>query len=444
MNDMNIQHFENQRLGESYDRILHPSGLEIYVFPKRMTTTYAMFATRYGSIDQDFRLEGEPESATVHVPAGVAHFLEHKMFTNEDGVDSFARFSTWGADANAYTAYNRTVYLFGCTDHFDLSLTELLRFVTHPCFPKESVEKEKGIIAQEIKMYDDDAYERCFTELLRCLYHRHPVRQNICGTVESIAEITPKTLMDCYRVFYNLSNMALVVCGNVTTEEVLAVADRELPMQKPVSIVRAEIDEPDDTCRPRYSLHMQVAKPIFHIGFKDTGHRASAPERQRREAIMSILNEMLFSRSGELFNSLFESGKISPGFSYGYSMSDDFSFDSLAGEADDPESVLSEILDYLDRRRREGLDREVFARCRRVMCAEYIKDFDSTEEIASDLLGHVFDGGEIFTYGDLLRGVTFEDTERLLHEVFRPDRVCMSVVLPLEHETHTYEREETQ
>lgn len=423
--------FESDRLKETYDRIHHPSGLDIYVFPKDMTTTYAMFATRYGSVDRDFRLGGEPESATVHVPAGVAHFLEHKMFTNEDGVDSFARFSSWGADANAYTAYNRTVYLFGCTDHFDLSLTELLRFVTHPYFPEESVNKERGIIAQEIKMYDDDAYERCFSELLRCLYRVHPVRENICGTVKSIGEITSKTLMDCYRVFYNLSNMVLVVCGNVTTDEVLRIADRELPRQAPVEIVRCMPDEPDAIFRSRSSLRMQVAKPIFNIGFKDTGHRLPPIERQHREAVMSILNEMLFSRAGELYNSLFESGKLSPGFSYGYSMSDTFSFNSLAGEADDPEEVLREILSYIEEKKRTGLDHEVFARCRRVMCAEYVKDFDSTEEIAGDLLGYVFDDGEIFAYGDLLRGVTFDDTLRLMHELFRPDRVCMSVVRPL-------------
>ena len=146
---------------------------------------------------------------------------------------------------------------------------------------------------------------------------------------------------------------------------------------------------------------------------------------------MSILNEMLFSRSGELFNSLFESGKISPGFSYGYSMSDGFSFNSLSGEAEDPEAVLREILDYIEDKKRTGLDPRTFARCKRVMCAEYVKDFDSTEEIAGDLLGYVFDEGEMFTYGELLSRVTQEDTERLLQEVFDPMRVCMAVIVPL-------------
>ena len=396
-----------------------------------MTTTYAMFATRFGSVDQDFCLKGNSEQAKIHVPAGVAHFLEHKMFSNEDGVDSFERFSAYGADANAYTAHNRTVYLFGCTENFGQSLAELLRFVTHPYFTEESVRKERGIIAQEIKMYDDDAYERCFTELLRCLYHVHPVRENICGTVQSIEKITPEILMDCYRVFYNLSNMALVVCGHVGLDEILEIADRELPQQAPVHIVRSLPDEPETVFRSRFDMKMQVAKPIFNIGFKDQGHLLTAMERQRREAIMSVLNEMLFSRSGELFNSMYESGLISPGFSYGYSMSDTFSFNSLAGEAADPDAVLSKILAYIEEKKKTGLDPQAFARCRRVMCAEYIKDFDSTEEIAGDLLGYVFDEGEIFTYGELLRQVTIEDTERLLHEVFVPERVCMAVVSPL-------------
>ena len=426
-----LQQFKNDRLQETYDLIHHPSGLDIYVFPKKLTTTYALFATRFGSVDQDFRLEDDPEQNVVHVPAGVAHFLEHKMFSNEDGVDSFERFSAYGADANAYTAHNRTVYLFGCTEHFALSLKELLRFVTHPYFTEESVKKERGIIAQEIKMYDDDAYERCFSELLKCLYHVHPIRQNICGTVQSIEKITPKTLMDCYRVFYNLSNMALVICGNVSVDEVLAIADEELPREDAVHIVRSISDEPDTVFRSRFEIAMPVAKPIFYIGFKDKGYRLSAADRQRREAIMSILNEMLFSRSGELFNSLFENGKISPGFSYGYSMSDTFSFNSLAGEADDPEEVLREILAYIEQKKQEGLDERVFARCRRVMCAEYMKDFDSTEEIANSLLGYVFDDGEMFSYGELLKGVTQADVEQLLHEVFNTEYVCMSVVNPI-------------
>ena len=426
-----ITQWKSERLGESYERIRHASGLDIYLFPKSMTTTYALFATRFGSVDQDFRLEGDPENEVVHVPAGVAHFLEHKMFANEDGVDSFERFSAYGADANAYTAHNRTVYLFGATENFDQSLTELLRFVTHPYFTEDSVKKECGIIAQEIKMYDDDAYERCFSELLKSLYHTHPIRQNICGTVPSIKQITPQTLMDCYRVFYNLSNMALVICGNVTREEILAIADRELPREEAVHIVRSVPDEPDTVFRSRFEVEMPVAKPIFHIGFKDRGHRGSALERQRREAIMSILNEMLFSRSGELFNSLFENGKISPGFSYGYSMSDTFSFNSLAGEADDPELVLREILAYIEKKKEEGLDETVFARCRRVMCAEYVKDFDSTEEIANSLLGYVFDEGEMFAYGDLLKDVTLADAEQLLHEAFSPEYVCMAVVKPM-------------
>ena len=435
MNKLRFERFESERLQETYDRYRHPSGLDIYIFPKQMTATYAMFATRFGSVDRDFRLADDPEGKSVHVPAGVAHFLEHKMFSNEDGVDSFERFCAYGADANAYTAYNKTVYLFGCTENFAQSLSELLRFVTHPYFTAESVGKEQGIIAQEIKMYDDDPYERCFTELLRCLYHVHPVRENICGTVKSIRQITPQVLMDCYRVFYNLSNMALVICGNVDADEILAVADRELPNEPPVQIMRHLPDEPEAVHRPRFEMSMQVAKPIFNIGFKDSGHCLSPMERQRREAAMSILNEMLFSRSGELFNSLFEDGKISPGFSYGYSMCDSFSFNSLAGEADDPETVLRAILDYIDEKKKNGLDAKNFARCKRVMCAEYIKDFDSTEEIANDLLGYVFDEGEMFTYGELLRQVTQEDTERLLHEVFDRERVCMAVVTPLKHKT---------
>lgn len=431
-NDPERVRFADRALNESYEKVIHPSGLTVYVFPKRLTTQYALLATRYGSVDEDFYVAGEngDDGHAMHLPAGVAHFLEHKMFENEDGVDSAQRFSALGADANAYTTTNRTVYLFGCTENFDASLAELIRFVTHPYFPAESVEREKGIIAQEIKMYDDDPYERSFMELMNCLYEKNPVKINICGTVESIGKITPEMLYRSHRIFYHPSNMALVVCGDVTTEQVLAVVDKELSATPSRRIVRGVCDEPPEVYMPRADVKMPVSKPIFLIGFKDEGWRLDDAERLRRDAGMSILNEMLFSRAGRLYNALFESGKISPGLSYGYSVSSTFSFNSVGGEAEDPEAVLEDILAELARVRREGLSREDFERSRRVMLAEHVKNFDSTAEIANDLLSFAFDGGEIFTYGHLLSEVSFEDVTELLHTSMAPERVAMAVVHP--------------
>ena len=422
--------FVSERLGERYVRIDHESGLAIYIFPKVLSTTYAILSARYGSVDRKFRLEG---GTWVEVPDGVAHFLEHKLFENEDGSDSFERFSELGADANAYTTCNRTSYLFSCTDRLEESLEELLNFVTHPHFTKASVKREQGIIAEEIRMYDDNPWERCFQNLMEGLYERNPIRVNICGTEKTIAEITPKILNDCYRAFYQLSNMALIVCGEVEEEAVLRVADRVLPKQGKMIPVERWIELEDATSyRSRVSARMQVAKPIFSIGIKDGKVPTDPRERIRRDAAMSLLEEILFSRSGRFYNTLFEEGLITPSYSYGYSIAEGFAFHALTGECDDPEEIERRFLAFLEEAKREGVSREDFERCRRALYADVIRNYDSTEDIATELLTFVFDGGELFDYPSVIESLTWEEINTLLLEL--PDRsaLCLSAVYPME------------
>ena len=220
----NFEIFESSAVREKYYLHHHPSGLDIYLFPKKLTTTYAVFGANYGSVDNTFKTSKDGDFITV--PDGIAHFLEHKLFANEDGSDAFEHFSAFGADANAYTSFNKTAYLFSCTDNFEESLGELLDFVTHPYFTEDSVKKEIGIIAQEIKMYDDTPSDRCFYGMLEGMYEHHSIRRNICGSVDSISKITPKLLYDCYGTFYNLSNMALVISGDVELDTVIRIAPR--------------------------------------------------------------------------------------------------------------------------------------------------------------------------------------------------------------------------
>ena len=214
MNNIPSVTYKSDLLREEYTKFSHPSGLDIYVFPKKLSTTYAIFGAKYGSIHNRFKLDGESDWTVV--PDGIAHFLEHKLFACPDGTDAFERFSEYGADANAYTSFNKTCYLFSCTDRFEESLGELLDFVTHPYFTEESVNSEIGIISEEIKMYDDNPSDRCFYGMLEGMYKSNSVRRNICGTKKSISRITPELLYSCYNTFYQLSNMALVVCGDVS------------------------------------------------------------------------------------------------------------------------------------------------------------------------------------------------------------------------------------
>ena len=425
--------FESSLLREKYYRFKHASGLPVYVFPKKLSTTYAIFGTHYGSIDNVFSLNGG--ESFLSVPDGIAHFLEHKLFANEDGSDSFEHFSAIGADANAYTSFNKTAYLFSCTNNFEAALGELADFVTHPYFTKESVKKECGIIAQEIKMYDDHPSESCYYGMLGGLYKNHSVKRNICGSVESIGKITPELLYDCYRAFYDMSNMALIVCGDVSPEDVAKILDEHLP-KTPSSVKitrdRSAFAEEPAAYRERVERKMKVAKPIFNIGIKDTDIPTDAYARLKKDAAMSILSEILFSRAGKLYSELFESELISPDISYGYTMSETFAFTSIAGEANDPEAVLAKIKEYIRTLKADGLSAADFERSKRVMYAEFVKEFDSTESIANNLLAFIFEGVDIFEYANIISSVTQADVSDLLARSFEDEYFTMSCVFPLD------------
>ncbi len=421
-------------LCEEYTLFSHPSGLKIYVFPKKLTTTYAVMGVSYGSICNRFSPDGSGEMITV--PDGIAHFLEHKLFTNEDGSDSFERFAEYGADANAYTSFNKTAYLFSCTDNCAQALGELIDFVTHPYFTDESVASEIGIIAEEIKMYDDSPSDRCFYGMLEGMYEHHSIRRNICGSLDSISKITKETLYDCYNAFYNLGNMALIVCGDVDPDDILSIANAHLPLTSPEFMTVADNEnnsESDKVFLPYVEQRMQVAKPIFNIGIKDVSIPNDPDERLKKDAAMAILDEMIFSRAGRLYNDLFERDIISPHFSYGYAINKSVAYNSIAGEADDPKLVLKEILLYIDRLRQEGLSEEDFLRGKRVMYSEFVKSFDSTDNIANNLLAFFCEDGELLSYAETIESITFEDVCELFGDSFSPDRITLSVVKPLKN-----------
>ena len=423
-------------LREEYREYRHPSGLTLCIFPKKMSTTYALLGTKYGSIHNRFC--SSDSDGWITVPDGIAHFLEHKLFANEDGSDSFERFSDYGADANAYTSEGKTCYLFSCTDHFEESLEELLRFVTHPYFTPESVRSEVGIISEEIRMYDDNPTDRCFYGMLEGMYEHHSIRRNICGSVRSISRITPELLYQCYRAFYRLDNMALVVCGDVSDETVLRIADRILPAAAPtacsVKVENENAKESPSAYLPYREERMQVSKPLFNIGFKDTEIPANGEDRQHKDAAMAILNEILFSRAGELYNRMIEKEMISPFLSYGYTISSSAAYNSLAGEADDPRAVLDEVLSYLKSIEETGLSREDFLRGKRVMYAEFVKAFDSTDSIANNLFAFWCEDSEMLSYAKHLESITYEEVSDLFRRAFDPKATTLSVILPLAKE----------
>lgn len=427
MNNLTV--YENPVLREKYYRFFHNSGLAVYVFPKAYSTTCAFFGVRYGSQDNCFRVKGEREYTSV--PDGIAHYLEHRMFTQADGSDITERFSQYGADSNAFTTYAKTVYLCSGTEHVEESLAALLEFVTEPNFTDELVEKERGIIIQEILMGEDNPYNRCFDRLMEAMYHTCSVRNNVAGSVASVSGITADMLNRCYDVFYNPRNMALVVCGNVTPEAVSSVVDRSLPARfQEKQIERFHPCEPESVKAAFVETQMVVAKPIFSVGIKDPVLLADGEKRMRRYAAMSVLCDVIFCRSGILYNTLFENGLISPDFSFYYTCSDLFAYTAVSGEADNPEGVLERIKAYIRELAEQGIAATDFERSRRVLYSEYVKDFDSTEEIAYNMIDFVFDDFDLLSFGDELMNVTLDEVNALLKTAFSNEYFSLSVVRP--------------
>ena len=424
--------FTSSYLDEKYFYCKHPSGLDIYVFPKKMTSSYAFLGTRFGSVDNTFKTSETDDFITL--PDGVAHFLEHKLFINEDGSDSFERFSELGGDANAYTSSNRTAYYFGCTENFEENLKELITFVTHPYFTEESINKEIGIISEEIRMYEDNPYDRCYYGMLDGLYEKHSVKRNICGSESSIKKITPELLYECHKVFYAPSNMVLAVCGDVALADVLKIADKLLPeSNKKHSIILSNenLSEPREAHKKLVEARMNVSKPLFNIGIKDTNIPKTAEGIFKKEILMMILNDIIFSESSELYSDLLDREIIYPDMRHDYSICQSFAFNSIYGKADDPELVKKEILSYIDKLTENGIPEDDLERAKRVILAEYVKMFDSTARVANELFSYGCDGTQLFLTASVIEAATTTDMHKLLKEAFREEFFTLSVVHPI-------------
>ena len=417
----------NKTTGEKYYYTKHKSGLDIYVIPKDFATNYAVFATKYGAIDNCFKLKGEENFHEV--PDGIAHYLEHKMFENEDGVDTFSRFAKYGASANAYTSSTMTAYLFSCTNHLTENLEILLDYVSKPYFTPENVEKERGIIAQEIRMYEDNPASAIYYNLLQAMYEKHQTRVDVAGTVESIGRITPELLYDCYYTFYNFSNMTLCVSGRVDMESVLAIADRILPEREQKEIVRHYHEESAAVFQKRVSAEFEVSRPMFLLGVKDMDISPDSSVRMKKRVAMSILTDMLFGPTSAFAIDIYESGLVN-GFEASYDHALDSSRIFLEGETDEPETVYESFLAYLEENRRNGLKKEDFDRIKRATYASYIKVFDSTK-LAREFTHMIHDECDPFAFGEAIKSVTFSEVEELFHTIFREDRYAMSVINPL-------------
>ena len=404
-----------------YDVVL-PNGLTVRVVPRpQFRRSFAVFATDYGGADQRFSLG----DTWIDTPAGIAHYLEHKMFDTADG-NALNILAASGAQPNAFTSSDITAYYFECTERFQTNLEQLLSFVSVPYFTEESVEKERGIIGQEIGMVEDSPGFQVYIRLMRALYRHSPVNSSVAGTVESIAKITVQDLYNCHKAFYTPSNMALAVVGNVDPEAVLDTARRLLPAEKaPKPVVDYGEDEPE-LPKERYTeLHMEVSAPQFMIGAKVRPER-SGQAHLRQKHVGNLSMAALFGRASRFYTTLYSKN----GFEYDFDYAANAATLCLAGESANPQAVLEQVISAADEVRRNGLDKEKFQRVKNAALGNLIFSLEDMDDLAVSLAQSSFYGYNTLDAHRPEADVTMEECEAFITEHFTPERLAMSVVSP--------------
>ena len=415
---------KNDLLNEQYYEIDHESGLKIFVMEKPdYSGAFAMFGTKYGSVDTCFRIKGQ--DSYVSVPEGIAHFLEHKLFESEE-LDAFQRFNETGANANAFTSFDRTCYIFQCAGNFDKNLEILLDFVKHPYFTEETVQKEQGIIGQEIRMYQDNPDWQVLFNLLRGLYHNNPVRIDIAGTVESIAHINAELLYSCYNTFYNLSNMALAVAGNVTKDQVIEIADRILRKEEPVYFEQIVPEEPESVSQNYIEEDLGVDIKKFAIGFKET--LTDILPTPKHTLVVNLAMEVIAGKMSALYSRLMDEGLINTSFGKEYFTGRGFACSIFSGESNAPDKVRDEIIAEIKGLKDNGISDDDFDVALKKLYGAHIFGYNDVDDLAGNLIDAYFGGYGLFDTVKVYKEVKKEDVERAIAESFNTENCCLSVI----------------
>ena len=407
------------------------NGLTVAVVKKEgFTKKLAYFVTDYGAVHTEFSLEGRKYTA----PAGVAHYLEHKLFDMPGDRDVSAEFAAMGAMTNAFTSYDMTAYYFSCTENFEGCLKLLLEFVSTPYFTEESVEKERGIIDQEIGMNQDAPDSVIFENLMVSLYENHPIRVPILGTSETIREITPEVLHTCHRAFYTPGNMLLCVIGDVEPEEVAAMARQVLGMEKKEVGIKAPFREETMTVpRKEVSRVMEVAMPMFNLAFK-CEPLGLGEEAIRQEMVADLAAEALFGESSELYLRLYEEGLIDSSFGGGFETIDGCAMLMCSGDSENPEAVRAAIVKQMETIRTEGVDEAAFRRMKRSALGRRIRSLDSFDATCFRVCAYHFSGFDYFRFPEIYRSIEKEEIVAFLDRIVKDDRCSLSVISPISKE----------
>lgn len=421
-----MQIIENSKVKEKLYIEKLKNGLTVMIIPKKgIQKKYIIWGTNYGSNDSAFIVPGEDK--VTEVPNGVAHFLEHKLFEQENGTNSLDTLTALGVNANAYTTNNHTAYLYECTDHFYEALDEFMDYVQHPYFTDENVEKEKGIIGQEIMMYDDYPEWKVYLNALVCMYHNNPVKLDIAGSIESISKIDKDILYKCYNTFYNPGNMAMVVCGDFEPEKLLEeIKKRLIDNKSNGEIKRIYQDEPQEIVKDRIKQKMEVSKPLYTIGIKDVP--PDNKEIVKKHISIEILLNLIIGSSSDLYKKLYDMGNsfTVPGIEYEFDKT--YAHILITGQSKDPEELFDLFKKTVKEMKENGVNQEDFERIRKMIYGEYVKEYNEVSDISKMFLSDYFKGINSFDYIEEINTINVEYLEQVLKNVFDEKKMVLSVV----------------
>ena len=418
------------RIGEEVIWVTLDNGLPVCIVPKKgFSRRYALFAARYGGMDMRFRLNGQ----WMDTPAGIAHYLEHKMFDTEDG-NALQELAMNGAEPNAFTSNAITCYYFDSTEKFYENLEILLSFVSVPYFTDESVEKEQGIIGQEIGMIEDNPEWQVYKQLMQSLYHTSPARTPVAGSVESIREITAQTLYDCHKAFYTPANMCLVVVGDVEPQQVLDIARRVLPKDSGELIERDYgAEEPTEAAQAYAEERMEVSMPSFLVGFKCPPQHGGE-EQHRFAAIGELACDVLMGESSPLYARLYSQGLINGSFGAAFDILPGAAYAYAGGDSKDPKAVAEAILAEAQRLVREGVDEDYYKRIVNANFGAALRELNSFESIAVSMAEGRFQGYDPYRFPEIYDSITAADVLAFLRENVTRSHMALSVIAPKEEE----------
>lgn len=407
------------------------NGLKVYLLPKPgFNKSFATFTTKYGSIDNEFVPIGQSEMKRV--PDGIAHFLEHKLFEKQD-YDVFEKFSAHSASSNAFTSFTRTCYLFSCTSELSENLTTLIDFVQTPYFTEETVEKEKGIIAQEIKMYDDNPDFRAYYGIINNLFKDHPVKIDIAGTVDSIQPITADLLYECYHTFYHPSNMLLFVIGDFNPEEIMTLVRQNQAAKEYVKadeIPRQYPEEPDYAVTKESVLEMEVTTPKVFLGIKDVTKDRQGEVLLKNEIAVDIIFDLIFGSSSAYYEEMLDKGYINDTFSYETNFESAFGFSIVGGDTRYPDELASSLREKLESISTMAFNEDEFNRIKNKKVGRFLSALNSVEFIANQFTQYAFNGVHLFTILDILEKLTIKDLQQVAKDYFVADRFSTFKLLP--------------